>query len=542
MLPYLAPFPARVAVTVFEGALFVLTLLANFRLGTARIANIGVAGGALAELDAALGGTSLVQECEAAGFTGKQGQSLVLHLSHGNKGSTTQVLLVGLGRSSDGMPSATQLRTFGLQAAAGLTWRSLEKVGLVVLGESKTSTSSSSSKPSVSVLDLDDIQTSALVSAVLTRATPDRRFMSARAIKQLPKAKSDDVAIHLAGASSKGLIQGTAVAHGARTALELVNSPPNFLNPTSLAAYAERIAHGSDLLECKTMSAEECASYGDHGMQLFLGVGRGSINPPQLIHLRYQSPDVVSGATEKPRRIAVVGKGVTFDSGGYNLKIGEASMIDVMKFDMGGAAATIGTAESIAALQPSGLQVDFIVPACENLVSSNAMLPGSVLTASDGTTVEINNTDAEGRLALADALLYAQAQGAEEIIDVATLTGACIIALGEETAGLFADKAAFANNLLASAGAAGENVWQLPLQHSYAKQLKSHIADLKNTGTRAGGSITAALFLHRFINHEKVSWAHLDIAGPVWDSVAGTGTGFGVATLVHHIINPPASQ
>ncbi|GBG31653.1 Leucine aminopeptidase 1 [Hondaea fermentalgiana] len=496
----------------------------------------------MGKLESALG-ISLAQECATSGFAGKEGQSLYLHVARSDDATkpAKQILLVGLGHGmgEKGAPSALQLRNYGLQIASSMKWNSLESLGLLVVGEcTKAGGQGEIEKKELNALALDTAETCAVVSAILARAEPDLRFRSSRALaSSTDSRKKNDVAIYVAGGDRNGLLRGSAVARGMRTALELVNAPPNYVNPTTLAAFAERIASTSELLACKTLNAEQCSAFGEHGMQLFLGVGSGSVNPPQLIHLRYTSPEFLGdGNAEPSRKIAVVGKGVTFDSGGYNLKVGEGSMIDVMKFDMGGAAATLGAAETILALQPPGVQIDFIVPACENLISGGAMLPGSVLRASDGTTVEVNNTDAEGRLALADALLYAQDQGAEEIIDVATLTGACIIALGDETAGVFAHSERFAKRLLESAAAAGESVWRMPLQHAYAKQLKSDIADMKNTGTRAGGSITAALFLHRFINHEKVSWAHVDIAGPVWDAAKGTGTGFGVATLVHHIL------
>ena len=242
-------------------------------------------------------------------------------------------------------------------------------------------------------------------------------------------------------------------------------------------------------------------------------------------------------------------------------------MIELMKFDMGGSAATLGAAKAIALLQPEGVEAHFIVAACENMVSAEAMRPGDILTASNGKTIEVINTDAEGRLTLADALVYAEAQGAEEIVDIATLTGACIVSLGNAYAGLWAGDEQLADALKASFKATGEKVWQMPLvappplpsprtnrtrcvPHpvlighpdvqvaDYAEQIKSPIADLRNLGAGpAGGSITAALFLKEFVKDAK--WAHLDIAGPVWNAKESAATGYGVKALTHWITSPP---
>jgi leucyl aminopeptidase len=236
--------------------------------------------------------------------------------------------------------------------------------------------------------------------------------------------------------------------------------------------------------------------------------------------------------------VVLVGKGLTFDSGGYNLKVG-AAQIDMMKFDMGGSAAVLGAMRSIAELRPKGVEVHMLVASCENMINGSAVHPGDIVTASNGTTIEINNTDAEGRLTLADALVYASELEPDAIVDLATLTGACVIALGDEIAGLWTGDDSLANSIEGAAKDAGEGIWRMPMHQAYRKGLKSLLADLKNTGPRPGGSITAALFLKEFVK-SSIPWAHIDIAGTVW-SDKGRGmdpagaTGYGVRTLVNWV-------
>jgi leucyl aminopeptidase len=267
-------------------------------------------------------------------------------------------------------------------------------------------------------------------------------------------------------------------------------------------------------------------------MGAYLGVSQASELPPKFIHLIYKP----AGTPRK--KLAIVGKGVTFDSGGLNIK-GAGSGIETMKMDMGGAAATLGAAKAIGQIKPD-VEVHFISAAAENMISGTAIHPGDVLTASNGKTIEVNNTDAEGRLTLADALVYAEKLGVDAIVDLATLTGACIIALGDDISGLWSPQQDLADSILAAAETAGEKFWQMPMEEKYFEGLKSPIADMKNTGPRGGGSITAALFLKQFIN--EVPWAHLDVAGPVWadkdNGVNNAGaTGHPVRTLVNWVIS-----
>ena len=318
------------------------------------------------------------------------------------------------------------------------------------------------------------------------------------------------------------------ICSGVEFARELVGSPPNELTPSSMAGHAVKLAKDFNL-KINILEKQDCEK---RNMGAYLAVAKGSDLPPKFIHLIYQPKEKIN------HRIALVGKGLTFDSGGYNLKVG-AAQIDLMKFDMGGSAAVLGAARSIAELRPKNIEVHFIVAACENMINGSAVHPGDIVKASNGKTIEINNTDAEGRLTLADALVYACDLNPDLIIDLATLTGACVIALGDEIAGLWTESDQLADDLINAANSAGEGLWRMPLKSSYKEGLKSMLADMKNTGPRQGGSITAALFLKEFVSKE-VNWAHIDIAGPVWSdkdrgiNPAGA-TGFGVRTLVNLI-------
>jgi len=322
----------------------------------------------------------------------------------------------------------------------------------------------------------------------------------------------------------------SASCAGVNLARELVGAPPNELTPSHLAEKAIEIAKTFNL-NFKILEKDDCRKL---GMGAYLAVSQGSDLDPKFIHLTYKPKG------KAKHKLVLVGKGLTFDSGGYNLKVG-AAQIDLMKFDMGGSAAVLGAARTIAELKPSDVEVHFIIASCENMINGSAVHPGDIVKASNGTTIEINNTDAEGRLTLADALVYACKLEPDAIVDLATLTGACVIALGDELAGLWSESDKLAKELLHASASTGEGLWRMPLKESYRDGLKSMLADLKNTGPRQGGSITAALFLREFIN-PSIEWAHIDIAGPVWsDKERGINpagaTGYGVRTLVQWIKN-----
>jgi len=346
-------------------------------------------------------------------------------------------------------------------------------------------------------------------------AMEDQRFKSKPQVKTLKTVSLLEVVADVSA--------GKARAQGVQLTKDLVAAPANVVTPTAMAEVAKSIAaQYPDCMTVEILEKEDCRKL---GMGSYLGVAEASDEPPKFIHLTYR------GAGSDLRKVAVVGKGLTFDSGGYNIKTGPGSMIEMMKFDMGGAGAALGAAKIIGATKPAGVEAHFIIASCENMIGSRGLRPGDILTASNGKTIEVNNTDAEGRLTLADALVFAEKNcGATAIVDVATLTGAIIVALGDTIAGLFSPTDAAAKRMEDAAKEAGEETWRMPMPDSMWPIMKSEIADMKNTGSRGGGSITAALFLKQYVS-ETTEWAHWDIAGPVWNDKAGGATGFGAATL-----------
>ena len=323
------------------------------------------------------------------------------------------------------------------------------------------------------------------------------------------------------------IVKANIICSGVFLARELVAAPANVIDSVTFADMAIDLAKTYSL-ELKILEKADCEAL---NMGAFLGVARASDIPPKFIHMIYKP----AGTPRK--RVAIVGKGLTFDSGGLNLKVG-ASSIEMMKTDMGGAGATFGAAKAIAQLKPD-VEVHFISAVTENMINGNAMRPGDILTASNGKTIEIINTDAEGRLTLADSLVYADKLGLDAIVDLATLTGACVVALGNDIAGLWSPDDAFADQLMAAAESSGEKLWKMPFEESYFESMKSPIADMKNIGARTGGAITAAVFLKQYV--KDTTWAHMDVAGPVWtdkdkDYNPTGATGYGVRTLVDWVL------
>jgi len=322
-------------------------------------------------------------------------------------------------------------------------------------------------------------------------------------------------------AVSHGIESGTIMAEATVIARDMVNEPANQMTPTRMAEIAEEIANKYDL-EFKVFDSRDMEAM---GMGALLGVASGSSQPPKLITLGYK------GNPDSRNTAGFLGKGVTFDSGGISIKPSEG--MGEMKDDMAGGAAVMAALAAIARLKCK-INITVIIPAVENLPSGNALKPGDILKAMNGKTIEIISTDAEGRLILADALSYAVKQSLSPLVDLATLTGACRVALGTGYSGLFSNNQRLANEIANAANKTGEKVWQMPLPEEYKQQNKSLIADIKNTGNRYGGAITAALFLAEFI--DDVPWAHIDIAGTASSNkesgytVKGA-TGVGVRTL-----------
>jgi len=304
------------------------------------------------------------------------------------------------------------------------------------------------------------------------------------------------------------------------------------MTPAALAEVAQEIAARNGL-GCRIIELDEARAM---GMGLFAAVAAGSAEPPKFIVLDYEPP-AGAGAAARPRTVALVGKGITFDSGGLSIK--SASAMSTMKGDMAGAAAVIATMGALRDIEVP-VRVLGIAVATENMISGRATRPGDIVRALGGKTVEITNTDAEGRLVLADGLAYAAREGADEIIDLATLTGSCVIALGDYTAGVMGTDQPLMDRLLDAARRAGEQLWQLPLYEEFLEAMRSDVADLRNSAGRQGGAERAAAFLREFVG--TVPWAHLDIAGPAFcEDRKGPpympvgGTGYGVRTLLRYL-------
>ncbi|TQV86462.1 leucyl aminopeptidase [Aliikangiella coralliicola] len=322
----------------------------------------------------------------------------------------------------------------------------------------------------------------------------------------------------------KAIEEGLAVAKGSHKARDLGNMPPNVANPTYLAEQAKILAVDNDKVDCQILDEAELD---DMGMGAFVAVAKGSDTPAKLIVLNYK------GADPEQKPIVLVGKGITFDSGGISIKPGER--MDEMKYDMGGAAGVFGTFVAVTELNlPVNLIV--LIAAAENMPGGKAYRPGDIVTSLSGQTIEILNTDAEGRLVLCDTLTYAERFDPDVVIDVATLTGACVIALGSHASGLMSNHNPLAHDLLNAGEHCGDRVWRLPLWDEYQEQLECNFADMANVGGRAAGTITAGCFLARYT--KKYNWAHLDIAGTAWKSGKAKGaTGRPVPLLTQYIMD-----
>jgi leucyl aminopeptidase len=439
-------------------------------------------------------------------FTGKSGKSTVVRI--GSPGSIRKLMILGLGQ-------AEKFKLDDLRQAAAAIARTAKQEKVKTLAVSLFPWNN---QPAASV--------QAIAEGMMLALHQDHRFKSEPEENE-HGLKLEQVELLEYPAQTAALGVAQHIAAGVILARELVAAPANVITPVTLAEQALAIAEQSGL-SVEILEQADCEQL---GMGAFLGVAQASDLPPKFIHLTY------TPAGTPRRKLAIIGKGLTFDSGGLNLKVG-SSGIETMKMDMAGSAATLGAAQVIGKLQPD-VEVHFIVAATENMISGHAIHPGDILTASNGKTIEINNTDAEGRLTLADALVFAEKLGVDAIVDLATLTGACIVALGDEIAGLWSPDDVLASQLAKAAEQSGEKFWRMPMEEKYFEGMKSQIADMKNTGPRSGGAITAALFLKQFV--QTTPWAHLDIAGPVWAEKAhgynnSGATGFAVRTLVNWVL------
>ena len=323
---------------------------------------------------------------------------------------------------------------------------------------------------------------------------------------------------------------GKITSQATNFARDIVNEPGNVATPEYLANIAKGISI-KEGIKCEIFDEEEIVK---KGMLSFYGVAQGSKNPPRFIHLIYKPKNITK--KEDIKKVALVGKGITFDSGGLSLK--PADFMTTMKSDKSGACAVLGIMKYISDLDLN-VEVHGIIAACENMPDGGAQRPDDIVKALNGKTIEIENTDAEGRLTLADALAFAENQGVKEIIDMATLTGACVVALGEYTSGVMGNDKGFINSIIKTSEISGERMWELPFDDNMKEKLSSPVADIKNVGNKYGGAITAGMFLEEFVS-EKVKWCHIDIAGPAFTKTGFTynpkgATGVGVRTILYYL-------
>jgi leucyl aminopeptidase len=439
-----------------------------------------------------------VQELYDSGeFTGKALESAILHGPSGIK--SKRLALAGAGDRSKFTPA--DLRTAVAAALRALKCKGAKRVALA-LGDFAG----------------DDFVSAAVEGAILGDFEPDQ-------LKTDPKKNDKRVdSFTVVGGSQSAVDQGRILGESQNFSRSLANEPGNLMTPTRLAERAREMSAQYGL-ECEVLDQDRMRQL---GMGALLGVAQGSAEPPALIVIRYR-PANSTGTTD---HLGLIGKGVTFDTGGISIKPSEG--MEKMKYDMAGGAAVLGAMQAIAQLKPA-IPVTALVPTVENMPGSRAQRPGDIVTSLSGKTVEVLNTDAEGRMILIDALTYASRLGCTHLVDAATLTGAIVVALGHVRSGAFTNNDGFLGKLLAAADSQGEKMWHMPLDEDYKESLKSAFADLQNIGPRWGGAVTAAMFIREFVG--DTPWVHLDIAGTAWlddakPFMAKGPSGVGVRTFV----------
>ncbi|MDQ3908121.1 MAG: leucyl aminopeptidase [Acidobacteriota bacterium] len=476
--------------------------------------------GFLQELDAATGGL-IKSVVESGELKGKEGETAYVVLGEREGLKARRLLLVGVGER-DGYGLA-QVSQFAGTAARALRARNAKSVGLVVRSAG---------------VEEERAASAAVEGAIMGLFEPDKY----RTVEKEERSVERLVVIAQGADESalkRGAEHGRVVGESVNFTRDMANEPGAYMTPTIMAQRAQQLANefGLEVDVLDRARAEQL------GMGSFLSVARGSDEPPAMIVLKYNpegaaaGPGIATGQAPEGggELLAFVGKGVTFDSGGISIKPGEN--MELMKYDMTGGATVLGVLRAVAQLKPP-FPVLGVVPATENLPSGKATKPGDVVRAMSGKTIEIINTDAEGRLILADAIAYAKRLGATRVVDLATLTGAVSIALGDVNTGILGTDQELINEVIESGREVGEKIWQLPLDKEYSRQIKSDIADIKNIGGRKAGTITAAAFLKEFA--DGISWAHLDIAGTAWGDDAKPfrakgPTGVGVRTLINYV-------
>ncbi len=459
-----------------------------------------------------------IRDVIKAEFTGRAGSTLVLRNLEGV--AAARIVLVGLGKQAEYTPRV-HARAEQAFAAFCVQARLTEA----------TSTLAAIDCPAAPVRDRARSAAAACGEATYHYdASFGKPDLNAR-----PKLKK--LTLQLANAAERvaatlGLTEGGALAHGMSLARTLGNLPGNICTPTYLGEQAKALGKQFKSISVKVLDQKQIEAL---KMGSFLSVARGSVEQPRFIVLHYKGKPVAAkrGVKAPAGPIVLVGKGITFDSGGISIK--PAATMDEMKFDMCGAASVLGTLRAVAEIGLPG-EIIGLIPTCENMPSGSANKPGDVVTSMSGQTIEILNTDAEGRLILCDALTYAERFKPSAVIDIATLTGACVVALGKVNTGLFASDDALAEALLAAGKQSMDTAWRLPLDDAYQEQLKSNFADMANIGGQPGGAVTAACFLARFA--KAYHWAHLDIAGTAWRGGGEKGsTGRPVPMLLQYLIN-----
>ena len=471
--------------------------------------------GDLATMDKALEG-SISQLISQGEIKGKLNEITIIHSL--GKLPAARVVIAGLGKQ----PEVTRDRVRGVVAATCrlLQQKSIDSVATVAQGTGIAG---------ISVEDAAQAVTEGALLGIYTFRKHMTKEAEYSEIRELTIVVDSETKLP---SSEQGCSRGKILAEATNLARDMVNEPANYMTPSHMAAIARRLTETSGL-ELSVLEREQMQEL---GMGALLGVARGSVEPPKLIALHYK------GSDSSEVDVALVGKGITFDSGGISIKPSEK--MGEMKGDMAGGAAVMAAISAIAQLKP-GINAMAIIPATENLPGGNALKPGDILTTMNDKTIEIISTDAEGRLILADALGYANKLGARRIVDVATLTGAIIIALGDIYSGVFGNNQELIDRVIAAGAAAGELIWPMPMHERYREQIKSDVADIKNAGSRYGGAITAAQFLAEFAG--DTPWVHLDIAGTSMSEKEQTylvkgATGVPVRTLVNLVLSLATQQ
>lgn len=476
---------------------------------------------------------SVKQAAHSEGFVGRTGQ--VLYLPTYGALQATRLCLFGTG--AKGQPTAACLRKLGSTMAKKVQAILVAQIQASEKHGKKTSKQAGKHADNFNVCffigDKKDAarQVESIIEAWIMSSFSFLKYKSSKEDERRKQAQAAHLTLSFAGGLTKAQLdgavkKGTTIGEAANLARELIAEPPSVMTPSRLAQEARRIAKDFEL-GVKVLDTPQIEKL---GMGSFLGVARGAKEPPKFIVLKYT-------AAKAKKTVALVGKGITFDSGGLSLK--PAASMEHMKYDMAGAAAVLGAMQVIGRLRPK-VSVLAVIAATENMPGDNALHPGDILTSMNGKTIEVNNTDAEGRLILADAITYALGEGVDEIIDIATLTGAVVTALGRVAAGIMGSSQELIDKVIASGKESGEQFWQLPLFEEYKEALKSDVADLKNAGSRGeAGSSCAGMFLKEFTGDKP--WVHMDIAGVGWldrerDELCKGGTGFGVRTMANYVL------